>query len=267
MRIALGQLEITDDPKTNLARITQSLGDCDADVAVFPEASLARFGNDLSAVAQPIDGEFVSGLRDAARRYATAVIAGTFEPVGDRVYNTAVVIDAAGELVASYRKIHLFDAFSFTESETVAPGAVPVVADVAGRRVGLVTCYDLRFPELFRALSDRGAELFVVIAAWTPGPFKEDHWLTLARARAIENTTWTVAVGKAPDVEPPRSGGSTGIGRSVVVDPMGTIRTDLGQYPGVAVAEIDDEVTRRVRQILPSVHHRRLRVADSVGDD
>ena len=261
MRIVLGQLAITDDPAVNLAGISEALQGRDADVAVFPEASLARFGNDLRAVAQPLDGEFVTGLRDLAKRHGTALIAGTFEPVDGRVYNTAVAIDSAGQIAATYRKIHLFDAFSFAESDTVVPGTHPVVVDLAGRRVGLVTCYDLRFPELFRALVDQGAELFAVIAAWTPGPYKEDHWLTLARARAIENTTWTVAVGKAPDVDPPVSGGPTGIGRSLIIDPMGTVRTDLGQAPGAATVEIDDAVTQRVREILPSLRHRRLAVA------
>ncbi|HIW60881.1 MAG TPA: carbon-nitrogen hydrolase family protein [Candidatus Stackebrandtia excrementipullorum] len=266
LRVALCQLNIGDDPMKNLAQMEESLAECDADLAVFPEASLVRFGNDLSVCAQPLDGPFVTGLREAARRYGTALIAGVFEPAEDRIHNTAVVIDGEGELAASYRKIHLFDAFTFAESATVAPGTRPVVVEVAGRRIGLVTCYDLRFPELFRALVDQGADMFVVIAAWAPGPFKEDHWLTLARARAIENTMWTVAVGKAPDVEPPLSGGPTGIGRSVVVDPMGTVRRDLGQYPGVQVAEIDDDFTRRVREILPSLGHRRLTVAGEATD-
>ncbi|MFD0559500.1 putative amidohydrolase [Stackebrandtia endophytica] len=261
-RVALCQLAIGDDPARNLAAIEASLAECDADLAVFPEASLVRFGNDLVAAAQPLDGEFVTGLREAARRHSIAVVAGTFEPADSgRVHNTAVVVDAEGELVGSYRKIHLFDAFAFSESDTVSPGREPLVVDV-GRKIGLVTCYDLRFPELFRSLVDRGAEMFVVIAAWTPGPYKEDHWITLARARAIENTMWTVAVGKAPEIEPPPSGGPTGIGRSLLIDPMGVVRTDLGGFPGTAVGTVDDDATERIRRLLPSASHRRIAIGE-----
>lgn len=261
-QVALCQLAITDDPAANLNMIESSLAETDARLAVFPEASLVRFGNDLVAAAQALDGEFVTGLREAARRHSTAVIAGTFEPAeSGRVHNTAVVIDATGDLIAAYRKIHLFDAFAFTESATVAPGSEPLVVDV-GRKVGLVTCYDLRFPELFRTLVDQGAEMFVVIAAWTPGPYKEDHWITLARARAIENTMWTVAVGKAPETKPPLSGGPTGIGRSLLIDPMGVVRADLGGFPGTAVEAIDDATTERVREILPALGHRRIGIGE-----
>lgn len=261
MRIALGQIDIGDDPAANLARVAETLKQVGpVDLAVFPEAAMARFGGDLAAVAQPLDGEFVTGLRRAARDAATAVVAGVFEPAGhDRVHNTAVAIDAAGELVGHYRKIHLFDAFGYRESDTVAAGRHPVVVELAGVRIGLATCYDLRFPELFRALTDQGAQLFAVIAAWTPGVLKEEHWTTLVRARAIENTTWTVAVGKPPDATPPARGGPTGIGRSLLVDPMGAVRADAGPFGCVQVVELDLGLTEKVRRILPSLEHRRLR--------
>jgi deaminated glutathione amidase len=261
MRVAMCQIPVGDDPKENLEQIQAAVAQAaagGADLAVFPEAAQARFGNDLAAIAEPLDGMFVTELRRAAREHGTAVIAGVFEPAEDgRVYNTAVAIDAAGSLTGSYRKLHLFDAFRFRESEAVAPGDTPVVVDLAGARIGLITCYDIRFPELARALIDRGAEVLVIIAAWAQGVFKEEHWTTLARARAIENTTWVVAVDKAPDLTDPPRGGRTGVGRSLLIDPMGVACHDLGPGPAVRIADVDLSVTAQVRATLPSLSHRR----------
>ncbi|SEF50418.1 Predicted amidohydrolase [Thermomonospora echinospora] len=257
--MALCQIPVGDDPEENLQEVRKALGRAEgADLAVFPEAVQVRFGNTLADVAEPLDGPFVGELRRLAREHGTALVSGVFEPAGDgRVYNTAVAIDAAGGLAGTYRKIHLFDAFGDHESERVAPGDRPVVVELAGTRIGLVTCYDVRFPELARALVDQGAEVLVVIAAWAQGVFKEEHWTTLVRARAIENTTWVVAVDKAPDRTPPPKGNPGGVGRSMLVDPMGTVLADLGPFPSVQVTELDPEVTGRVRRFLPSLAHRR----------
>jgi predicted amidohydrolase len=259
MRVALCQITVGDDPKENLERAREALASAgDADLAVFPEAAQVRFGGDLAAAAEPLNGPWVTALAEAAREHHTAVIAGVFEPADEgRVHNTAVAIDASGALVASYRKIHLFDAFGDRESEHVAAGDAPVVVELCGIRIGLITCYDIRFPELARALVDRGAELLVVIAAWAQGPFKEEHWVTLARARAIENTTWLAAVGKAPDRTAPPAGRPGGVGRSLLIDPMGTVLADLGPFPAVRTCELDPGVTEHVRRILPSLSHRR----------
>jgi predicted amidohydrolase len=187
-----------------------------------------------------------------------ALVAGVFEPAPDgRVYNTAVAYDAAGTRVAAYRKIHLYDALGERESAMVAPGSEPVVTDLAGVRVGIMTCYDVRFPELARALAVRGAELIVIPAAWAAGLFKEEHWVTLVRARAIENTVWVAAACQVPDPSAPPTRAPTGVGRSMMADPMGTVRADLGPFPGVAVADLDSALTKQVRAILPSLEHRR----------
>ena len=184
-----------------------------------------------------------------------------FEPAGGgRVHNTAVALDATGRLVAAYRKIHLFDSFGARESELVAPGDAPVVVELAGLRIGLITCYDIRFPEMARELVDQGADAFAVIAAWGSGPMKEDHWVTLVRARAIENTTWTIAVGQAPN---PSARDAFGVGRSMLIDPMGAVRHDLGPGPAVQVGEIDARLTESVRRTLPSLEHRRLGITSS----
>jgi predicted amidohydrolase len=262
-RIALAQIPVSPDPAVNLTRVRDALrhaaqGDREADLAVFPEATQARFGTDLQAVAEPLDGPFGAGLADAARGAGMSLVAGVFEPAPDgRVYNTAVGYDRGGVRVAAYRKIHLFDSLGETESKVVAPGSEPVLADFGGLRVGLLTCYDIRFPELARNLVARGADLLVVAAAWAAGLFKEEHWVTLVRARAIENTVWVAAVGQVPDPASPPTRAPTGIGRSMLVDPMGTVRLDLGPFAGVAVGEVDTGLTEQVRSALPSLEHRR----------
>ena len=127
---------------------------------------------------------------------------------------------AAGGVIAAYRKIHLYDAFSFVESDSVAPGqAGPPVIEIDGVPVGFATCYDLRFPELFRVLQSGGAQVLALASAWVKGPLKEEHWLTLLRARAIENTCYVVAADQS---------GRAGIGRSAAFDPFGLPLLDLG---------------------------------------
>jgi deaminated glutathione amidase len=261
MRVALCQLPVSPDPAINLGRVRDALAEAarrGARLAVFPEATQARFGSELRAVAEPLTGPFGTGLAAAAREHGVALVAGVFEPAPDgRVFNTAAAYEASGELVAAYRKIHLYDALGERESAVVAPGGEPVLTSLAGLTVGLATCYDIRFPELFRALVARGAELIVVPAAWASGLFKEEHWVTLVRARAIENTVWVAAAGQVPDPDSPPTRAPIGVGRSMLVDPMGTVRTDLGPWPGVGVAELDLAVTARVRAVLPCLEHRR----------
>ncbi len=240
MRVALCQIPVSSRPEVNSGRVRAALAeaaDRGADLAVFPEATQIRFGSDLRAAAEPLDGP---------------------EPAPDgRVYNTAVAYDGTGELVASYRKLHLFDAFGHRESDQVAPGSAPVICTLAGVRTGLAICYDVRFGELSRALAVAGASLLILPAAWAAGLFKEEHWVTLVRARAIENTMWVAAVGQVPDPDEPFTRAATGIGRSMLVDPLGVVRADLGPAPGVAVAEVDADLIGTVRASLPSLDNRR----------
>lgn len=265
-RIALCQIPVSEDPCVNLNRAREALAeaaDGGADLAILPEATLTRYGRRITGLAEPLDGPFTGGLAASAAAHGLSVIAGVFEPGDDgdgRVRNTAVAIDPSGRLRAAYRKIHLFDSFGSKESELVAPGDAPVVVELAGLRIGLITCYDIRFPELARALVDRGAELFAVIAAWGSGPMKEEHWATLVRARAIENTTWVAAVGQAPD---PKARDGFGIGRSMLVDPMGVVRADLGPAPGVQTCALDPQITIATRNALPCLEHRRPQVSGS----
>ncbi|HEY2551451.1 MAG TPA: carbon-nitrogen hydrolase family protein [Streptosporangiaceae bacterium] len=261
MRVALCQLPVSSDPAVNLIRVTDALAGAaeqGATLAVFPEGTQARFSADLRAAAEPVSGSFCHGLSLAAAQTGVAVVAGVFETApGGRVYNTTVAYDAAGQLAAAYRKIHLFDALGYRESDLIAPGSQPLVADLGGLRVGFLTCYDVRFPEQARALAVLGAELLVIPAAWAAGLFKEEHWVTLVRARAIENTIWVAAAGQVPDPAEEPTRAPTGIGRSLLVDPMGTVRLDLGSGPGTGVGTVDTKLTAQVRADLPCLANRR----------
>ncbi|MGI3199859.1 nitrilase-related carbon-nitrogen hydrolase [Streptomyces sp. GLT-R25] len=168
MRIAIGQLTTGPDPDKNLRLVeewTRRAADAGARVVVFPEASMACFGTPLAPLAQSLDGPWADGVREIARATGTVVVAGMFTPADEgRVANTLLATGPGVE--ESYDKIHLYDAFGFRESETVAPGSRPAVIDVDGVRLGLATCYDVRFPELFRAHADAGAVGTLLAASW-----------------------------------------------------------------------------------------------------
>jgi deaminated glutathione amidase len=267
MRVALGQLPISSDPQVNLGRVgaaAAAAAAAGAQLVVFPEGTQARFSADLRSVAESLDGAFCHGLATAARAARVAIVAGLFEPAPDgRVFNTTVGYDSDGELAAVYRKIHLFDALGHRESDAVAPGDDVCIATLAGLRVGFMTCYDVRFPELARALAVGGAQLIVLPAAWAAGTFKEEHWVTLVRARAIENTVWVAAAGQVPDPAEAPTRAPTGIGRSLLVDPMGAVRIDLGLAEEIGIGDVDAAYTERVRATLPSLANRRTDVLGS----
>ncbi|MFD0020444.1 deaminated glutathione amidase [Streptomyces sp. NPDC058382] len=258
MRIATGQFAASPDWEPNLEAcrsLTARARAGGADLLVLPEGVLARFTEDrhrIREVAQPLDGPFVTGLREATRGGSTAVVVGIHEPSDDgRVHNTLVVL-SDGELIAVYRKLHLYDAFGTQESENVRPSdAPPVTVDIAGTRVGLMTCYDVRFPEMARLLADAGAEVLALPAAWVRGPGKERHWEIMIAARALENTCWVAASGEC---------GPRNIGNSLVVDPLGTVRSRLGSSPGLAWAEADPSIIAQARQALPVMANRRFAV-------
>jgi predicted amidohydrolase len=261
MRVALCQLPVSSDPQANLERVRAAMVDAaggGARLAIFPEGTQVRFSADLRAIAEPLDGRFCTGLSEIARTTGVALVAGVFESAPDgRVFNTTVGYATDGQLAAAYRKIHLFDALGHRESDDVAPGDDLVLADLAGIRVGFLTCYDVRFPELARSLAIAGAQLLVVPAAWAAGLFKEEHWVTLVRARAIENTIWVAAAGQVPDLAEPPTRAPTGIGRSMLVDPMGVVRLDLGPAAAVATGQVDLDYTATVRSALPCLANRR----------
>ncbi|MEU5530890.1 carbon-nitrogen hydrolase family protein [Micromonospora chersina] len=265
MRVAVCQLNARDDRTANLAAAEALLARAaaaGADLAVLPEY-VDYLG--LAAgmpPAEPVDGVVGRFFADAARRLGIWVIAGSFHEAGpdpEHTWNTSLVFDRDGTLAASYRKIHLFDVeipgrVSYQESATVAAGEKPVVVDVEGLRVGLSICYDLRFPELYRQLAtEGGAELLVVPAAFMMHTGR-DHWEVLLRARAIENQCYVAAAGQTGDHEP----GRTCFGRSMVVNPWGTVLSQVADGPGLAVTDLDLDRLRTIRVEVPSLANRRL---------
>lgn len=227
------------------------------DLVVLPEAMMSDFavdGESVADAAEPLDGEFVATLRKAAVEHGVAVVAGMFERSCDqnRPYNTLLAVGADGVLLGAYRKIHLYDAFGYKESDQLTAGDVaPVVIQVGDHTLGLMTCYDLRFPELSRALVDAGAEVLVVPAAWVRGPLKEHHWTTLLTARAIENTCYVAAAAQ---------NGKKYCGLSQVVDPQGIALASVGESDGQAYAEVSAERLTDVRKRNPSLQNRRYSV-------
>ncbi len=262
MRVAAVQLASTLDREANRREAVARVGEAarrGARVVVLPEASMCDFGDagtDLSRFAEPLDGPFVGALVKAAQDTGTTVVAGTFEPSGEpaRVRNTVVVVDGAG-VVGAYRKLHLYDAPGWRESDRVVAGDAadePLVFRVGGLTFGVMNCYDLRFPELARWLVDRGADVLVEVAHWLAGPRKAQAWTTLLRARAVENTAYVVAAAKP---------GPACTGRSTVVDPAGAVLASVGGHEdGVAVADLRPERVAEVRALMPVLEHRRFGV-------
>ncbi|WP_432493567.1 nitrilase-related carbon-nitrogen hydrolase [Kineococcus gypseus] len=261
MRIALGQIRSTDDPRANLALVAAEVDAARAAGArllVLPEATMCRFGVPLAPVAEPQDGPWARELERLADAAGLTVVAGAFTPgEGGRVRNTLLVRGAG--VRASYDKVHLFDAFGFAESDTVQPGREPVVVDVDGVGVGLATCYDVRFPGLFTALAERGASVVLVPASWGDGPGKAEQWELLVRARALDSTCFVLACGQAA---PPEGGGASGapagVGRSRAVDPLGAVLAELGPEPGRLVVDVDPAAVVRAREVLPVLANRRF---------
>ncbi|MCF3964672.1 carbon-nitrogen hydrolase family protein [Streptomyces fuscigenes] len=265
MRISLCQLRSTQDPEENLEALRGAVrraADENADLAVAPEAAMARFGVPLRPLAQPLDGPWARAVSELAAETGVSVVTGMFTPAGGRVANTLL---ATGPGVAeSYDKIHLYDAFGYRESDTVAAGRRVVTLDLAGIRIGLATCYDVRFPELFRAHADAGATLCLLPASWGAGPGKADQWELLVRARALDATVWLAAVDQAlpsPGADPEApTAAPNGVGRSLLVGPDGSVRARMGGEPDVLTVEFDPAETERVRAAIPVLANRRLPV-------
>jgi len=249
MQVVLVQDASTLDPADNRGRL-ESLVPEGADLVVLPEAFARDFGepgSDLSAYAETVDGLFASEVERVAKLRGTTVVAGMFEQTADTPYNTVVV---RGGAHLDYRKIHLYDSFGYRESDVLAAGPMtPATFRLDGTTVGLMTCYDLRFPELARRLVDDGAEVIVVPAAWVAGPRKVDHWTTLLRARAIENTVFVVGVGQPA----PRY-----TGHSLVVGPLGDVLAEGGDDAEILTAEIDPAAVAEARRTNPSLANRRM---------
>ncbi|GAA1530786.1 putative amidohydrolase [Microbacterium ginsengiterrae] len=256
--VAVCQFRPTASRADNRARIAEFTADAaarGARLVVFPEYA-SYFVDPMDATlrenAETVEGDFVRALQAMAAAHDVTIIAGLVEEAGDRVRNALVAVDADG-LRAVYRKQHLYDAFGQTESDWIEPGAIgaPQTLEIDGLRVAMMTCYDLRFPEVARTLVDAGADVIVVPAEWVRGPLKEHHWTTLLAARAIENTVYVVAADHPTPV---------GVGHSQIVDPQGVVRAGVGTGEGIAVAEVSADAVAEVRAVNPVLRSRRYRV-------
>jgi predicted amidohydrolase len=234
-----------------------------AELVLLPE-NFAFFGPEAEkrAVAEPLQGGAItSALVDMAKESAVFLVGGGFPERSadpERPHNTLLVVGPDGGLLGHYRKIHLFDVElgaggSYSESAATAAGTSVVVVDIAGFKVGLSICYDLRFPELYRALSEQGAEVLLVPAAFTLHTGK-DHWHVLLRARAIEAQAFVVAAAQYGQ----HPGGRHTYGHSLVVDPWGTVIAEASDGVGLASATLERARLDAVRRSLPSLKHRKL---------
>ena len=260
--VAAVQLTSTADRERNLdmaERLVRRAAASGAALVALPEnfSYLHSEGRPIP-YREAINGPLVARLRSLARELRCFLLAGSLPepvPASTRVYNTSLLIDPRGTLLARYRKIHLFDIdvpgrVSLKESRTIAPGDRPVVVDTPLGRLGLSICYDLRFPELYRWLARAGAEVIFVPAAFTAytGPF---HWLPLLRSRAIENQCWVVA----PAQVGRHSRGRASHGHTVVIDPWGEVVALRRKGAGIVTATIDLDRLAKVRAGLPALRH------------
>lgn len=268
MKIAAVQLTPTTEPAENLEKMRVRAAEAaaaGAQVIVFPEQTMVLLQavtiDGLTDIAAEWWGKFEQLATELAAEHDAVVVAPGFEPNANGLpFNTTIVVAPDGTELARYRKLHLYVAFSASEAEHTAPGTeLPPVFDVEiggeSIRFGLANCYDVRFPEMFRSMADRGANAILLVAAWASGQGKEAHWSLLTQARALENVSWFVASATV-------GGGSRNaatVGLSRVVDPLGTVVAALGpRDEGVLIADIDVATVDRARAALPALANRRI---------
>ncbi len=264
MRAAVVQFQVGPDRQANIDTVSNLVRDAasaGATLIALPETLDFRGKDeDVPRIKSDIPGPVSNHFAELARELGIWLQAGSIHeniPDQDRTYNTALLFNPEGKEVARYRKLHLYDVqitgrVDARESNTIAPGNDVVTADIDGHTAGMTICYDIRFPELYRQLADRGAEIVFVPAAFTMFTGK-DHWETLIRARAIENQCFMLASGThGVDAE-----GKSTYGRSMIVDPWGTVLATAGDGDGYALANLDFSYLKRIRQELPSLANRR----------
>ena len=258
-KIAVVQMRAEIDKKTNLKKILRYISQAARKGAVlctFPEFMMCYTPSfqsplELASIAEKIDGEFVSSISEAAKQNSIQVVGTLYEksPKPNRVYDTSFLINKNSKVISTYRKIHLYDALGFKESRKLYPGssiAKPVKTSVG--KIGMMICYDLRFPEMSRILASSGSEVLIVPSAWVKGKMKEEHWLTINKTRAIENGCYVIS---------PDQVGNIYCGRSIVVDPYGKILLDMKKREGIGIVDISLDEIKQVRQRLPLLRNRR----------
>jgi predicted amidohydrolase len=265
MRVAVAQTSPGIDADVNFAtiqRYTEEAASRGARLVVFPEEAALLADDEIKPRMAEILSEvwprFEALLAELAREHGVTIIAAGYEPnEAGSPFNTILAFDPAGEEIARYHKMHTYDAFAYQESAYVTRGsALPPIIEVDGLRVGIANCYDVRFPELFRSMADRGVDIISLSAAWVSGKGKEEHWEVLTKARAIENVSWFIASGTV---------GPDSVGLSRVIDPLGVVVAAADAHgEGLIIADIDEERTRVARRMLPALENRRIELSYSV---
>ena len=262
LRITLVQVDAGRDVQANLTRTKQLLSKVGStDVIALPEVFAIRGSDeDYRSNATPLTGPLMNFLASIAHRHNAWVLAGSLmEHHASGIYNTSVLLNRRGEIAASYRKIHLFEAELESgqvvrESDLWQPGTEPVMTDLEGWNCGMAICYDLRFPELFRHYSSKGAQLFFLPSNFTQRTGK-DHWEILLRARAIENQCFVIApnqCGTNPHT------GIASYGNSMIIGPWGDILARFDDQEQAETISLDIHALNTIRRTIPALTHRKL---------
>jgi predicted amidohydrolase len=262
MKVGVVQFKASTNKETNLKKIINYISKAaqnKAALVAFPEFMMfytnsSQTPKQLASLAEKINGNFVNTIAKTAKQYRIQVIGSFYEKSNkkDRVYDTSFVIDKTGKVISTYRKIHLYDALGFRESDKMTSGSKitkPVKTSIG--KVGMMICYDLRFPEMSRSLASSGSEVLVAPSAWVKGDMKEEHWITINKTRAIENGCYVIA---------PDQVGNIYCGRSVVVDPYGKILLDMKKKQGIGYVNIELKKIKQIRKVLPLLKNRRTDV-------
>lgn len=260
MKVAIVQFKASTNKETNLKKITNFISKAaknKAKLVAFPEFMMfytnsSQSPQQLVNLAETINGNFISQISISAKVNHIQVVGSFYEKSSkkNRVYDTSFIVDKTGKVISTYRKIHLYDALGFRESDKMTPGskiAKPVRTSIG--KIGMMICYDLRFPEMSRSLASAGSEILVAPSAWVQGEMKEEHWLTINKTRAIENGCYVIA---------PDQVGNIYVGRSLIVDPYGKILVDMKKKQGISYANIELKKIKQIRKVLPLLKNRRI---------